>query len=212
MKFKEFKSLIEERKRLVHGVDKEKNFLRIQEIDEKLCPGKYKDLDKSTYLDWMKSEIYLMFEVGCEKIEKMLKIYFKDQECNMSQYTTFNQYEEASLGMEITTTKQTYDLGCYNDILYCLCTDGKGDWELLLRDYPDLKDYLWNEFKELKNAEKRKEMTLIQKRLAKNNEEVDLLISPSKREAKISELLDEGTKLQKQIEEISESLEEIDIV
>ena len=81
-----------------------------------------------------------------------------------------------------------------------------------MHDYPDLREYLWNEFKELKNAEKRKEMTLIQKMLAKNNEEIELLISPSKREARISELLDESTKMQKQIEEISECLEEIDIV
>lgn len=103
-------------------------------------------------------------------------------------------------------------MGKNNDILYCLCAHGQDKWEKLLRDYPNLKDYLWNKFKELKNTEKRNEMTLIQKILAKNNEEIDLLISPSKREARISMLLDEGTKMQKQIEVISESLEEIDIV
>lgn len=79
MKFAEFRSLIEERKRLVNGADKEKNFKRIKEIDQKLCPekyGKYKDLDKSTYLDWMESEIYLMFKVDRENVIKMLELFF----------------------------------------------------------------------------------------------------------------------------------------
>ena len=211
MKFVEFRSLIEERKRLVNGVDKEKNFLRIQEIDQKLCPekfNKYKCLDKSTYLDWMQSEINLFFEVGRENVIKMLENFFKDKAeiC----HTGLGK----SIFVEIESISKfiVYYLGKNNDILYCLCADGKEKWRKLLHDYPDLREYLWNEFKELKNAEKRKEMTLIQKMLAKNNEEIELLISPSKREARISELLDESTKMQKQIEEISECLEEIDIV
>ena len=215
MKFVEFRSLIEERKELAKGLIGDITFLRIKEIDKKLCYEEYikiKDItNKPLYLDLMKSKINLLFEVGYEKVAEMLKKYFTDEGGDIA-YTSYPYRENIPTFMELRTTKGTYDLGCYNDILYCLCTKGIESWERLLKDYPNLKDYLWNEFKELKNAEKIKEMTLIQKMLAKNNEEIDLLISPSKRETRISELLDESTKMQKQIEEISESLEEIDIV
>lgn len=214
MKFEEFRSLIEERQEIAKGLIGDITFLRIKEIDKKLCYEewlKIKDVtNKTLYLNFMKSKINLLFEVGYEKVAEILKNYFADEGGEIT-YTTYPYRENNPTFMELRTTKGTYDLGCYNDILYCLCTQGKDGWKLLLRDYPHLKDHLWNEFKELKNAEKRKEMTLIQKRLAKNNEEIDLLISPSKREARISELLDSGTKMQKQIEEISESLGEIDL-
>ena len=223
MKFEEFRSLIEERKELAYILDNHINvedweikMNRILERDQTIFSkeniiARYKEIGHwAIYLNSMKSSIYFIFEIGYENVVNMLKKYFKDEAELIFKKYHYKAGEPVEMTIKVKDVK--YNLGLYNDILYCLCANCKAEWGLLLRDYPDLKDYLWNEFKELKNAEKRNEMTLIQKRLAKNNEEIDLLITPSKREARISELLDEGTKMQKQIEEISESLEEIDII
>ena len=216
MKFEEFRSLIEERKELYSNIAKyyynpnfKNRLYRIIEIDRILYPNEmFEKFDFETLIK-RESKIENLFEAEGNYVIDILKKFFNK---NNIKYSIGYNYSIGVLDIIIITKKDKYCL-ILNGTLNCLCCNNVSfSWEKLMRDYPNLKDYLWKEFKELKNAEKRKEMTLIQKRLAKNNEEIDLLISPSKREARISELLDNGTKMQKQIEEISESLEEIDIV
>ena len=208
MKFEEFRSLIEERKRLVHGVDKEKNYLRIKEIDKKLCPekyGKYKDLDKSIYLDWMKSAINLLFEVGRENVIKILESFFKDKAeicCNMHNNSIFVETQPIQ-------KCTVYYLGKYNEILYCLCGDGQEEWEKLLHDYPDLREYLWENFKGLKQQDKRAQVSLIQKMLKEKNQEQEVLENPELREAKISEIRKEKRELESMLSLVENSFDEI---
>ena len=203
-------NLIEERKRLVHGVDKEKNFLRIQEIDQKLCPekwSKYKGLDKSIYLDWMQSGINLLFEVGRENVIKMLENFFKDQAeicCNGQGKSIFVETQPIQ-------KSTVYCLGKYNDILYCLVAAGQRDWEKLLHDYPDLREYLWENFKSLKQQEKRAQVSLIQKMLKEKNQEQEVLENPKLREAKITEIRKEKRELENILSLVEKSFDEIEI-
>lgn len=208
MKFEEFKSLIEERKRLVHGVDKEKNYLRIQEIDEKLCPekyGKYKDLGKSIYLEWMQSEINLLFEVGRENVIKMLENFFKDH----AEICHYGYGESIFVQIQHIKKCVVYYLGKYNDILYCLCIDGQEDWEKLLHDYPDLREYLWENFKSLKQQEKRAQVSLIQKMLKEKNQEQEVLENPKLRETKIVEIRKEKRELENMLSLVKNNFYEI---
>lgn len=157
MQLDEFKNLIEERKRLVHDIDRQKNFSRVQQIDKILCFdswSKYHGLTyyKELYLDCMKSSYYRLFEIGSQNVCKILKKFFKDENAEIK-YTSYPYREDCPIYLELITQKRTYDLGCDNNAFYCLFTDGRADWELLIHDYPTLRDYLWNEFSALRENE-----------------------------------------------------------
>ena len=113
--------------------------------------------------------------------------------------------------MELRTTKGTYDLGCYNDILYCLCAQGKDGWELLLRDYPSLKDYLWYEFLMFKNEEKLTRKSLIQTIIDERNKEQELLENPEVRKNRIEQIEKEKHSLRDELNSLNASLSEIEI-
>lgn len=214
MKFEEFKSLIEERKELARGLIGDITFLRIKEIDKKLCYEewlKVKDItNKTLYLNLMKSKINLLFEVGYEKVAEMLKNYFADEGGEIT-YTSYPYRENNPTFMELRTTKGTYDLGCYNDILYCLCTQGTDCWELLLRDYPNLKDYLWYEFLMFKNTEKLTRKSLIKTMIDERNKEQELLENPEIRQNRIEQIVKEKHSLRDELNSLNASLTEIEV-
>ena len=117
-----------------------------------------------------------------------MKKYFKDKS-----YINYNSYpyrEKEPVDMEIVTTKGSYDLGSIeqNNILFCLCNDARDCWSLLLRDYPDLREFLWNEYKLLKNVEKEEQISLIEKMIKEKNKEKELLENPEIREGRIFQI------------------------
>ena len=220
MRFEEFRSLIEERRELYFGLDKcstseEKTakFNRILEIDQNLFPeenikSKYKKIGNySLYLESMKSKIYFIFEVGRDNLINMLRSFFNGNNLkfNILIYTEFPE------GIQITTEKNSYNLGYYNHLLYCLCTYGKEDWDVLLKDYPDLIDHLWNEFKALKNKNKEEEIRLVKKMINKNQKEKRILTVPMFRENRIHELDTERDALKDKLSNLKESLDQINI-
>lgn len=213
MRFEEFRALIEERKKLTSGLIGEITFLRIKEIDKKLCYEEWLEFKDVTniklYLDLMKSKIYLLFEVGYENVGRVLKKFFKDEAKIVINKYHYREGQPVYMGLIIY--KRCYNLGFYNDILYCLCTDGKEDWEILLRDYPDLREFLWQEFKALKNAKKTDQISLIKKMVEERNQEQDFLTSPEKTAARIREILQEKEELNTQLSSLKDSLEEIEV-
>ena len=158
----------------------------------------------------MKSKINLLFEVGYEKVAEMLKNYFTNEGGEIT-YTSYPYRENNPTFMELRTTKGTYDLGCYNDILYCLCAQGKDGWELLLRDYPSLKDYLWYEFLMFKNEEKLTRKSLIQTIIDERNKEQELLENPEVRKNRIEQIEKEKHSLRDELNSLNASLSEIEI-
>lgn len=157
MTLDEFINLIEERKELVHDIDSQDNFSRIQQIDKSLCFDSWRKYHenkyyKKLYLDCMMQSGYSrLFDIGHINAVEILKRYFKDDDAEIK-YTLYPN-SECPKHLELTTQKQSYDLGSDNTAFYCLYTEGSADWEILMQDYPSLRGYLWNEFNTLRENE-----------------------------------------------------------
>ncbi|MBQ8615253.1 MAG: hypothetical protein IJ415_01640, partial [Clostridia bacterium] len=104
-----------------------------------------------------------------------------------------------------------YMLGSFekNQSLQCLYSKTNTDWERLMSDYPDLEEFLWNSFNEFKTVEKRKEMTLIQRKLDEENKELEFLTDVEKLYERISELKTRKKKYEAQIAEIKDLIETV---
>lgn len=217
MRFEEFRSLIEERKKLyyilenhINVEDWEIKMNRILEIDQKLFPEeniifKYKEIGHwAIYLDSMKSKINLLFEVGRENVIKILKLFVENQGevvCNRNDNSIFVKIcKKQNLVI--------YGLGKDNDLLYCLCGDGKSDWGELLHDYPDLKEFIWEEFKKIKNKEKLKRKSLIEKMIEEKDKKIN---NPEIEFDEKFELIRTKYSLKEVLENVNQSLTEIEI-
>lgn len=210
MKFEEFKSLIEERRRFIQFSDDAKIFSRIKEIDEKLIAEKFemcKGFSRDIYFQYTKSVLNNLFEVGKENVINILERYFKDKA------DVILSKEDNSLWVEIKTEKETklYGLGQYNDILYCLCGFETRDWGKLLKDYPNLRDFIWEGFKEFKQQEKRDQISLIERMIQGKSKQQEILEMPHLREAKLAEIKREKRELESMKFLIKESYDDIKI-
>ena len=210
MKFEEFKNLVEERRKLIQLSDKEETFLRMKEIDKKLLPEKfetYKGLSRDVYFECMKSIFSRLFEVGKENIVSILENYFKDKA-----EVIFNKNDN-SLWVEVRNGEdcKVYSLGQYNETLYCLYGIENRDWRGLLRDYPNLRNYIWDGFKVLKQQEKISQVSLIDRMIKEKNNEQEILEIPHLREAKIAEIKKEKRELERMRDLVKESYEDIQI-
>ena len=206
MKFEEFKSLVQERKSLLEKRDEE-SFLRIQEIDKNLCPKRYemyKGLSKDVYLLVMESVLGGFFNIGKENVKIILDNYFKDNAeiLDNSQNSFFVEYK-------VQTTTKIYSLGEGNDVLHCLFTKGKGDWDLLLQDNPGLIEHLWENFENLKRTERKEQVSLVERMIKEKNQEQVLLESPKHREEKIAQIKKEKKVLEDLLSLVKNNMDEI---
>ncbi len=210
MKFEEFKSLIEERRKLIKFADEKKIFLRIQEIDSKIIPEQfesYKGLSRDVYFQCTKSVLNRMFEVGKEIVVSILEDYFKNKA------EVLLNKNDNSLWIEVKNGEETkvYSLGKYNDTLYCLCGFEIRDWTALLKDYSNLRDFIWDKFKELKQQEKRNQISLIERMIQEKNNEQAIYEIPHLREMKIAEIKKEKRELEGMRTLIKNSYEDINV-
>lgn len=236
MKRSEFRSLIEERDRLYKGLSKadiirhEIYVKRIREIDKLL---NFQMLEKYGNYFYLSNEfIEEMFTIGFDKIMLMLESYFKNME-DVKIYTDLKWWGDEISGssgkfLMISTPRKVYNLGevRYNKSLKILFNPGcselkenyflgyeknEGTWGTLVKKYPDLIDYMWEQFFELKNESKKEKIGLISKMIARNNEEQEILKNPQLRENRISELEQQNKDLGTELSKLTDSLEEIEI-
>ena len=218
MKFEEFKSLIEERKDLccivykyIYSINKEwkDKFHKIREIDQILFL--HEEFEKPYYYEYlnnMKRKIEDIFAVDNSSIFDMFRSFF---DSNQIDYSIMYNNSIGPLDITLHTQKDKYNL-ILNNSLKCLgCNDASYDWDKLLNDYPELKDYLWNEFKNIKNKHKEEEIKLVKKMIDKNRKEKRILTVPMFRENRINELDKERNELDDRLSNLKDSLEEIEI-
>ena len=236
MKRNEFRILIEERDSLYKGLAKadiikhEIYVKRIREIDKLLnfeMPEKYGNYFYLSY-----KFIEEMFTIGFDKIMLMLESYFKNME-DVKIYTDLKWWGDEISGssgkfLMISTPRKAYNLGelrhneslrvLYNADCYGLKENGftgyeknEGTWGTLVQKYPDLIDYMWEQFFELKNQSKKEKIGLIGKMIARNNEEQEILKNPQLRENRISELEQQNNDLGTELSKLTDSLEEVEI-
>lgn len=238
MKKEEFRALIEERGRLYSTLIKwsirenEELLIRkkILEID-KLLNIKIPD-DSTNY--WFSSYniIENLFTIGLDNIKQILESYFSDKG-NVKVIVDYRLSgdEMVTLSGEyllVITPRAKYNLGSirYNEALRILynpnftqlkrsyishINKNEGTWETLLKKYPDLIDYLWQKFFELKNQNKKEKISIISDMIKKNNYEQTLLKSPELRDIRITELMQEKNTLDDELSKLTNSLEEIEI-
>ncbi len=202
MKFEDFKSLMIRRRELI-----EKKLSATSEYDRNEYEIQIEELDETFFGSYEYSNIKLnkIFNVGAENVKKMLIKFFQKHDDADVEFFGF------VIKLAVVTDKNNYVLGTYtsNESLQCLYSKTNTDWESLLSDYPDLEEYLWNEFYEIKTGMKRKEMTLIQRKLKEKNKELDLLTNPQKLQARIEELQKEKRKYEEKISCVEHEIENI---
>lgn len=215
MRFEEFRSLIEERKRLTSGEIDSKAFLRIKEIDSLLCPKKfrkYKNINQvHLYLQIMRigaDGINSYFEIGFENVNYLLELFFANKKNCKIYYDKYHFKENTPLRLRVMIKDNVYRLGDYNDILFCLSETGFHDWDRLLEDNPGLKEFLWDEFKKIKNAEKQNRKSLIKTMINEKDKKLnnsEISFSEKVELKRIKQSLNEV------LEDVNQSLEEIEI-
>lgn len=205
MKITEFKELVAKRQMLLNLKEderdefmKEEYSMQIEEIDEKLFGS----------FEYGTQKLYKVFHVGGEFVKDILRKFFKHK----GDYVKVD-FMGYMLDLELVIDNKYYNLGSYDRNQSLLCLYGKANpgWEAVLKDYPELKDFLWREFETLKISSKLSEKTLIQKKLAERNAERAFLQNPESVQKRIGELNEEVSGLENKLKEISESLSDINI-
>lgn len=200
MKFEEFKRIVEERQKLL----KKKEQVNINKVD---IESKLKNIDYRLFgnLEFSGMKMNKIFYIETENVQKFLEEFFETEDNVEIGFSGIN------LEFELVVKNKLYRLGNYdyNQTLKCLYFVVCQGWEELLKDYPDLKDFLWDKFKEFKTVKKRNELTLIQRKLNKKNEELEFLQNPESVQERIRVLKTEKKKIEAQIKTISEDIEEV---
>ncbi len=221
MKKDEFRSLIEEYKGELKNISKNQK-IKMMEIG-RLLNFKMPE-NEWNYQACLNRFIEEIFTIGLDKIMLMLKDYFDGKGRVYTEYRYWGD-EMVSSGdrfLMVSISRKVYNLGSIrnNESLKALYKgfefvpfkeEAEGTWATLLKTYPALEDYLWEQFFELKNQSKKEQMSLISEMINKNNKEQAVLRDPQLRENRISELVQEEYNLDAQLSKITESLEEIEV-
>jgi len=232
MKQEEFRALIEEKVEIINKFDnysktlkhEEKNKIlkRIIEIDKKLNwkQPNSKHYEEKYHLYFSIKFLDEIFRVGYDNLKKWLSAYFKECE--------FIKIEEDECNITkklmVKTPQKKYNLGdvkC-NDCLRFIYNEkylncpfdfkvGEENCYTLLRDYPDLIDFMWQRYFEFKNQHKKEKIGLVEKMIAKNYNEEKILTNPILRKVRLLELDKERDELDEELFLLKTSLDEIDI-
>lgn len=193
MKFEEFKNLIEERRRFLLQGEKTK----ADEIENIIDPN---NLGIKRY-----------FKVKKRRVERVITEYFANRGIFIKfdikmRDKSFDWIIKLPYGEHyLIKCSKKKDLG-YVD-LKCLYSEfsAKDDMQLLIDNYPEIIDGLWDVVLKTNNEEKRKKIFSINAQILKNNQEAEYL----NKEQKMVLQLNEKFKERKQ--QMIESLDEIDI-
>lgn len=203
MKFEKFKELVEKRQMLLNLKDTtDDDFLReefemqIEETEEEIF-GEYQ---------YSTQKLYKVFFLGSENVLKILESYFERKDDLLE--IGFMGY---NLDLNVITKTNRYNLGDYekNQALTCLYSRNVDGWENFFADYPDLKEYLWSKFREIKTNTKLKHKSTVQQDLNKVDNELSYLNSPERIKQRIIQLMVERDKLQESLDTINSELDEI---
>ena len=166
------------------------------------------------FVEKQKTNFVINEIVGEDEIEiQSVSVSSSEIVCSVMHKTELLGIYRYLIGDATKTEEETkvYGLGQYNDILYCLCGFETRDWGKLLKDYPNLRDFIWEGFKELKQQEKRDQISLIERMIQEKIKQQEILEKPQLREAKIAELKREKRELESMKLLIKESYDDIKI-
>lgn len=203
MKFEQLKFLIEKRKRLILLKDISKNEdeifeyeLQIEETEEDIFGERGYSIPK----------LYKLFYVETETVKRFLQSYFNNKNIKSEIF-----YEGYYLNMMIYVNNKGYNLGWHSEnvSLRCLYMGAWNDgWKELFEDYPDLVDFLWESYKNLKLGQKKEEQSLIRRRIEKNKIQLDFLTNQFRIEERVKELVLDCKNMEEKLGILSQEIDE----
>ena len=181
MKIQELRSLIDRSGLLLKKLNKTTNKEEKEQITKE-----YKEIKKNIESVRCFIEYYSTVEIN-----SCLISYFIENNIKVELHVDDN--------LIILDTGKIYNLGetdGFRICLTCLFEDEYEyfkDWDFLFKDFPDLKDYLWNYIREKVQNEKKERLSLINRRIEENNKKLNFysdlkLIEKRKNELKIEKL------------------------